>query len=219
MDHSEAVANKANEKYFLGELSGDEREAFEEHFFECAECAAEVTATALLLDNAREVLRSAPATHRQEWIGRGFLGWFRPAYALAAVALLVATVGYQNLVTIPHLRNESTAQALPSFSLVTAGSRGAGGVEITVPRKTPFGLYVDIPADPSFTSYSAEVEKNGAKKFSIPVSAEQAKDTVQLFIPGLDAGQYELVIRGHKAGSETNAGQEIIRHLFVLRTK
>ena len=35
MDHSEAVQLMATERYLLGELSPDQREAFEEHFFEC----------------------------------------------------------------------------------------------------------------------------------------------------------------------------------------
>jgi hypothetical protein len=93
-------------------------------------------------------------------------------------------------------------------------------MEITVPANHPFGIYIDVPADPSFTSYSADIlNQSGATKISIPISAEQTRDTVQLLIPGsiLDLGQYDLVIKGDKAGS--NVPQEIIRHPFILRTK
>jgi hypothetical protein len=226
MDHIEATKSQAVEKYFLGELKGEQREAFEEHFFDCAECAADVKTTAVLVDNVREVLRSVPADARKvpgrEPRTSGFLNWWKPAYSFAAVALLLATVGYQNFVTIPQIRQGTTteAQALPSYSFVTAGSRGAAGLEITVPAHTPFGIYVDIPGDPSFASYSADVvNQSGTTRFSVPISAEQTRDTVQLLIPGskLEAGQYDLVIKGYKAGS--TAGQEIIRHPFNLRTK
>jgi hypothetical protein len=226
MDHTEAINSQAVEKYFLGELKGAERDAFEEHFFDCAECAADVKTTAVLVDNVREVLRSvatdakkAPAREHQT---AGFLSWWKPAYSFAAIAVLVAAIGYQNFVTIPRLREGATteAQALPSYSFVTAGSRGANAMEIAVPARSPFGIYVDIPGDPGFTSYSADiVTQSGATRFSIPISAEQTKDTVQLLIPGrtLKPGQYDLVIRGHKSGDP--AVQEIVRHPFILRTK
>lgn len=228
MDHTEAIKSQAVEKYFLGELKGAERDAFEEHFFDCAECAADVKTTAVLVDNVREVLRAVPEETKKapgrEPRASGFLTWWKPVYSLAAIAVLLVTVGYDNFVTIPRLREARTtdAQALPSYSFVTAGSRGAGGLEITVPADSPFGIYLDIPGDPSFTAYRAEVvTQSGAIRFSIPISAEQVKDTVQLLIPGriLEPGQYDLVIRGYKGGSDANAKQEITRHSFVLRTK
>ena len=226
MDHNEAVKSHAAEKYFLGELAGTEREAFEEHFFDCQDCAADVKTTAVLVDNVREALRTAPDQKKaasRETRTAGFLGWWRPAYSFAAMALLLITVGYQNFVQIPQLRHGTLtkAEALPSFSLVTAGSRGAeGALEIAVPANTPFGLYVDVPSDPSFTRYSADIlTQSGALKISVPISAEQTHDTVQLLIPGslLSDGQYDLVIRGYRA--ESSGGQEITRHPFVLRRK
>ncbi len=226
MDHNEAIKSQAVEKYFLGELKGDAREAFEEHFFDCAECAADVKTTAVLVDNVREVLRTVPAEAKKaparEKRTTGFLSWWKPAYSFAAIAALVAGIGYQNLVTIPHLKegNATVAQALPSFSFVTAGSRGAEALEIAVPANSNFGIYIDIPGSPDFASYSADiVSQSGATKLSIPVSAEQVKDTVQLLIPGrtLEPDQYDLVIRGHKSGDPS--AQEIIRHPFSLRTK
>jgi hypothetical protein len=225
MDHTEAINNQAVEKYFLGELKGAEREAFEEHFFDCTECAADVKTTAVLVDNVREVLRTVPAEAKKaparETRTTGFLNWWKPAYSFAAMAVLAATIGYQNFVTIPGLRGASSteAQALSSYSFVAAGSRGGNATEIVVPAHSPFGVYVDVPpADPSFTSYSAVVSQSGVTKVTIPIAAEQVKDTVQLLIPGrlLEPGQYDLVIRGHKNG---DTGQEIIRHPFILRTK
>ena len=59
MDHNEALRQQAAEKYVLGELSPPLRNEFEAHFFECQECALDVTATAGFVDNVRAVLRAA----------------------------------------------------------------------------------------------------------------------------------------------------------------
>ena len=39
MDHDEAVRLRAVVKYVLGELPETERDSFEEHYFDCGECA------------------------------------------------------------------------------------------------------------------------------------------------------------------------------------
>jgi anti-sigma factor RsiW len=52
MEHDEAEKSQAVERYLLGELPVTEREAFEEHYFSCPECAEEVRAGLLLQANA-----------------------------------------------------------------------------------------------------------------------------------------------------------------------
>ena len=42
MDHSEAVTKKMAESYLLEELTPEQRDAFEEHYFDCPECAKDV---------------------------------------------------------------------------------------------------------------------------------------------------------------------------------
>ncbi len=42
MDHKLALQTKSIDKYLLNELSGEDRLAFEEHMFDCPECAAKV---------------------------------------------------------------------------------------------------------------------------------------------------------------------------------
>ena len=239
MDHSEAVQLRATEKYLLGDLPTDQREAFEEHFFECTECAQDVKAAAVLIDNARAVLREAPvpARHFEPARQKSWLGWFQPAWGLAAAAAILAVVGYQNLVTIPHLKTEmaaaTTPQALTSFNLTTAGSRGAMESQPMVPAGKPFSFYIDIPASDSFAYYSAAVETDsGGRKFAVPVSREQAKDPVQILLPAntLTPGNYVLVVRGvgqaTSSASETHVGQptsaanvgtEIARYSFSVQ--
>ena len=57
MDHIEAVRLQAAVKYVLGELPQAERDSFEEHYFDCAECAVDMQAAAVFAENARNVLR------------------------------------------------------------------------------------------------------------------------------------------------------------------
>jgi putative zinc finger protein len=226
MEHSEAVKLHAVEAYLLGELTTSQRDAFEEHYFGCADCAAEVKAAAVFLDNAREAMRRAPETEaapaperrqRRDWFA-----WLRPAYAAGAIAVLVLAIGYQNLVTIPRLQGRiggNLAQALPTFNLAASGSRGAeDATEIAVRHTSPFGIYVDIPGNPRFVSYSCEIQtQEGIRKLRMDVSPAQAKDAVELFIPGgsLDAGRYEVVVVGNPA--EGARSEQLVRHPFVVK--
>jgi hypothetical protein len=221
MDHAEAVQAKAAERYLLNELTGPERDAFEEHYFCCSECAEDIKAGAGLLDNAREVVREE--VRQSAAVRAGWLNWLRPAYALAAIAILAAVTGYQNLVTIPRLRdNAPTPQALTSYSFITQGARSEGRAEIAADPRSPLGLYFDIPAHGQFASYVCQVQtESGQTVFSVPISGESARDTVQLLVPAstFRAGRYVLVVRGQgqPAGREPAAG-EVARFPFLFRS-
>jgi len=56
MNHQEALRRSAVEKYLLNEMPQPERDEFEEHFFGCQECAADLRATAAFLDGAKKEL-------------------------------------------------------------------------------------------------------------------------------------------------------------------
>lgn len=231
MDHSEAVRTKAVEQYFLGELRGEQRDAFEEHFMTCSECAQEVRVAAMFMENAREVLRAeVPATEAQPAASASKAGWFaalfRPAIAVPVFAVLLAAIGYQSFVAIPHMRSAlSEADAprtLATFSLLSGDSRGGGSDKISVTKGQPFALFVDIPPQPTFSMYTLDVEpEGGAPIFSIPVTAEEAQKTVELLIPGsrLGPGHYEIVVSG---GNGTQGSRksltEISHSRFTLET-
>lgn len=216
MDHSEAIRLGAPEKYLLGELSAQEREQFEEHFFTCLECADDVKSGAVFVDNARAVMREEAAmqTVLKPATSRGFAPWFRPAWGMAALVVLAGVISYQNVVTIPHLKETADRpQALTSFSLLTAGSRGSAPV-IHPPQGQAFGIYVDIPPTQSFPYYTLLV-KTAKRQYEVQVSAEQAKDTVLIWIPAgaLDSGSAELVISGRPSEGQA---VEIARDPFAI---
>jgi hypothetical protein len=111
-------------------------------------------------------------------------------------------------------------QALASFSLITAGSRGGEPLTVAVAPGQPFSLYFDIPPDEHYSSYICEIVNSaGAAEYSLNISAEQAKNAVQLLIPSasLGPGKHAVVVRG--LGTRDNAASnatEVARYPFTL---
>ena len=82
MDHNEATQLGAAERYVLRELADEQREAFEDHFFNCTECTAEVRAAMIFADTAREVFGEAEQSKSiqlepQTSAIEGWFAWFR----------------------------------------------------------------------------------------------------------------------------------------------
>ena len=59
MDHDQAIKQRAAERYLLDELSPEERNHFEEHYFMCVQCADDVRAAFAFRDNAKAVFKHA----------------------------------------------------------------------------------------------------------------------------------------------------------------
>src|SRR5438046_9901580 len=92
MDHNQAVQLQAAVKYMLGELSQTQRDEYEEHYFDCAECAVDIQALVTFADTGREVLRQEKASqYRKEAApARGRrLGWVQHEAAVQALSYLV----------------------------------------------------------------------------------------------------------------------------------
>lgn len=62
MDHDSVIDNKTPERYMLGELTDAEGDAYEEHYFECPECAEELRSGVEFMHCAREVMQQEAAT-------------------------------------------------------------------------------------------------------------------------------------------------------------
>ena len=225
MDHNEALQSQACEKYLLGELSPAERDAFEDHYFSCAECAAQLRCAAEFLSASREILaggseRASEATLKPDYVRppRGWFPWLNPLVAGPAFAALLLFIAYQNFVTIPRYKQSASPRVLPMHSLITGNTRGEGLVFSATPNE-PMGLYVDVPADAAFTSYLLRLEDpSGNASLLRSVSTEEAQKTQVLIVnPGSRAGRYTIVVSGVPSGS-TNpaAAQEISRLQFVV---
>ena len=135
MNHPEATATGAVERYLLGQMDQAEESGFEQHYFECVECAEDIRLSTIFLENLRAVLREPQADPQAGVDPAAIL----PALTAAAAVALATFSGYQNLYQIPRFRqaaafvNESPA----TFYLTqtrSAGrwSAGPGGA----PRRT-----------------------------------------------------------------------------------
>lgn len=215
MDHDEAVRLQAAVKYVLGELPQAERDSFEEHYFDCRECALDVKAAAALADNGRQVLRAEAvevAAGRKAESKSGWLFWLRPAFAAPALLILLVVIGYQNLVSLPHWKSQATQSAasrvLPMFSLITANTRGAGDLIFRVRQGEPFGLYVDVPADAAYRAYLLRLEDSaGHSKILRTLSYEEVQKTQIVEVnPDSRSGAYQLVTLGLGPGSDPAKG-------------
>jgi hypothetical protein len=153
MEHEQATATLAAERYILNELTAAEREAFEEHYFVCERCAQEVKDLFALGVAAKEVLpvrRAESATLKEGQTSRWrhyFGAWTLPRFALAVpCALLIAAIvtGWQivrmrrlmeprsiaSLVLRPETRGDTAAinlQRLGPYLLLECDLPGAGG--------------------------------------------------------------------------------------------
>ena len=225
MDHNDAVRLSLVEKYLLDELPPELRDEFEEHYFDCQECAADLRATAAFLDAAKVELEtsSAPAPEpgpaKKSW-----LAWlWTPAFAVPALAACLLVIAYQNLIVYPHYKGQiaqlQAPEILPTLSLAGGASRGGETPSITVKTGRPFLLMVDIPTQERFSSYTCVLySPSGSLIWRIPVSAESAKDTVPIRVPAADwtAGTYTLLIQGNAGQSTQENGTDLERKRFTL---
>jgi hypothetical protein len=220
MDHNQAVRLKATERYLLNELDTDELEQFEEHLFDCQECALDLRAAATFLEQSKTILsepvESASRVAKPAPASPGW-AWLRPAFILPVLGLLIVVVGYEGFVKIPALQQASTKPAILPYATITVATRSANTPVVHAAPGQPFVLLVNIPAETRFSSYIADLyDPAGQIKWSLPISAEAANDTVPLRIPALrDPGSYILSVRG--VGQSSKDLTEIGKQPFELR--
>jgi Putative zinc-finger len=205
MDHQEALRRGAVEKYLLNEMPEPERDEFEEHFFGCQECAADLRTTAAFLDGAKKELRRSPQPKPAPRVLKKprFEFLWRPAFAAPAFALLLLVMAYQNVVVLPRFAGETAQlknpEILTSLSLIGGNSRGGLVPSATVAKGQPLLISLDIPTAERFSSYACVlIAPSGAVVWRLPVSPDQAKNTVAIRVPSglLGRGDYRLVVQG-----------------------
>ena len=209
MDHSMVVRQKMTEKYLLAELDPEVRDEFEEHYFDCAECALDVSAGAQFVSQSKIVLAESaeplPMPVSRPRPVQGWLAWLRPMFAAPALALLLVVVGYQNMVTFPSLRSDaSQARVLPTAS-VNVGTYGVGGPATIVPAGKGLILFLRIPQDGPAVRYIADLHGPSGKlesSFEIPATPGQDQWTVS--VPEVDrqTGDYIIAVQGITASGE-----------------
>jgi hypothetical protein len=214
MDHQEAIREMQAEKYLLDELSPEAREGFEEHFFECLECAQDVKSGAALVGGMKDAFAKEPApagavVRSPEKARSGWLDWFRPAPVLAALAILIVVTGYQNLVSYPKLKMAANAPQVLPWASVNVSSRGASVPTITARKGEGFLLFVNIPPDSRYASYEAELhDPSGKVEWSLTIPATNGDSYPVHVAPANRAqGNYTVVVRGLGPSGQAEVGK------------
>lgn len=221
MEHGEAVKQMAAERYLLDELTPEAREAFEEHVFDCPECAADLRAAAAFVDEAKVQLPelaatlpapAQPAAARPRVKRDGWFSWVRPAFAVPAFAALLMVVCYQNVVTMPALRTEASEPRLLPWVPVHGATRGAGSTRVAADRTHGVALPLDLSAQTgaeAYRSYSFDLLDPQGKvvwtgAMAAPAASDSGAQRVLLAIPGaaLHNGAYAVQVFGTGAHGE-----------------
>lgn len=210
MNHDDAIKTMAAERYILDELDRAERDAFEEHFFDCSVCADEVRDSAKFAAGVRtsDARVKVPAVGRFNW-------W------AAAASLFAALLGYQSLVVLPEMRMAMHTQtpAAPVMRLAAETtvlepqSRGTN-VRVKVRRDEAVPFTVVIQNSNPHAVYDCEIlDDSNRVRASFRVPGEDASDPIPLVVPPgcLSSGDYKLAIRG--------GDREIARYPFIMEVR
>src|ERR1700758_760435 len=130
MDHEEAVRQNATERYLLDELDPELRDQFEEHLFDCQECAIDVRAGATFVEQSKIILAEPARLHTakepmEAKAKPGWFAWLRPAFAVPVFALLLAVIGYQNFIMVPKLTQAANEPRVGPWISVNVSTRGS----------------------------------------------------------------------------------------------
>jgi hypothetical protein len=215
------------DKYLLSDLTHEDRLAFEEHMFDCPECAAEVKESFAMIGDLKTVLREEqehaaqslrvqPAKSPDSW-----RGWFRgmfqpvtlvPAFAAFALALVV---GYQNLVSIPGMLQPQVIDTVP----MVAATRGAANqVAAIKPEAAFFPLSFEVFSPSAYPGYVCEFLASGKSTATTMDCGKHstAEFTLSLLLPSakFPPGGYTMILR---PASDKQA--EISRYSFAVKNE
>jgi putative zinc finger protein len=221
MDHDVVVGQKMTERYLLNELDPEVRDEFEEHFFDCPVCALDVRAGAMFVEQSKVVLAEKPieasAPPPARVVKPGWFAWLRPAFTVPVMALLLAVIGYQNLVMNPRSAQSLKGAGVVPYALLNIGTWGSEAPVIPIRAGEGFALLVRIPPEGGYSYYKAELSNpEGKAEWTVTIPAASAQDQWSVQVPGTDraAGRYTLAVRGVTAAGES---KDVGRASFELQ--
>jgi hypothetical protein len=219
MDHDEAVKSQVCEKYLLGELSLELRDAYEEHYFSCAECAMQLRTAAELIGASQQILARTPAIGAKVPAPGGRFSWFKPWVAVPTFAALLLLLGYQSFVIVPKAKEQAASGAeqilFNSYPLRGVNTAGENGRTLSIRPGEAFLLNFDFVPTRSFDSYIAQLQDgDGHTLLQLKIAGGNANREAHLPIPArmLHPGKYILAFYGDpgasgKIRSQNDAGR------------
>lgn len=204
MTHQQAIDGHASERYLLEEMPEMERFEFEDHYFDCLECAEDVRLGDRIRQEARRAGASMPVGVQPAAPPKVLTSarwWRRPMVAApwAVAATLAMVASYQSLVTLPALREAVSPQAVEAVMLRGATRGAATAVKIT-PGQRFVALSADLLTAPQSPTLSYELlNATRASVASGQASTPSSGSPLLLVVPVAElerAGRYTLILRG-----------------------
>jgi anti-sigma factor RsiW len=194
MDHTDATATQATERYLLGELSAEETSAFEEHYFDCRLCADDVRAGTAFFEGGRRLVREereqerpvapvAQIDHHPRW--RRWL----PAAAAAMFAYLTM---------VPVLMRGPVPMAVVEIGqpihVPAAELRDGAANAIIVTGKEPVLFSVPATEENHLSYHVRLLDSSGNAVRTRVLKQDETLDPLSLTIHGVEPGVYHLSI-------------------------
>jgi hypothetical protein len=201
MTHHDAQEEFAVERYLLDELAGEARDRFEDHLFDCTECAADLKAGLLFKQTATQQFRAEaqfpsgaavhPASPLRDWFSR----LFQPLVLAPALAAALCVIAYQSAILLPRVESQlaeaRTPAVLNTLVLANAGPRGDGEpVEVVASPGGAYLLSVDLPPSPGTSAYRCTLYgPSGAAIWHTPdIPVAEDKDSITIQVPAAATG-------------------------------
>lgn len=234
MDHQQAIATHAVERYLLDELTGPKRDEFEDHFFECAECADAVRNGSLLAANARAVLEDEAKAKAAEDSSRPPLPgriveipvrpgvWFQRMAGAIAATVVIGTSAALYLQANPDAKRETPqVQAANTVNSsvrrwkLDGQRRGNDDAQLTI--KLELGkievLDLELPEMKPLPAYRVEIHNNQTGSTVLTDEDAPTHDgTISIPLPpNLSPGNYKVVVVGPESIPLTTDSFTLVR--------
>jgi hypothetical protein len=210
MNHKLAMKVHAAEAYVLGELTEVEKDAYEDHMFDCPVCAAEVQRASQFHEDAGEIFatdRKLGAYYEPASLWQNLRQKFLqpvPAFACAVALLATSFSGYQTVVN-HQLQQATMAQVITSTILTESRAEIK---TVLISKNQSFSLRYFLP-EKKAKLYDVQVlTQTGVKKVSVTTPAPEGDYIELLLQPGvLPPGEYVMVVR-ERSNSATGKDAE-----------
>lgn len=211
-DHQRVVSLRAVESYLLDELSPALREGFEEHFFECPECAEALRAGLILQQNGRALLRAEPhlavaagITGNQAEERPGTEVWWRAWPRIPSLLPMAAAVFLAFFVLFGVLlwdrgfgtggngaRDGDPVVSVRPFRIAAASREASASIVIESGNLQP--IVLDVKTDGPYLWIVRQTQKGGTA-FQGTADAHRGELSLILQTRRLAPGGYEISLR------------------------
>jgi hypothetical protein len=206
MEHAEAIESHTAERYLLDELTAAEADSFEEHYFDCHQCAEDLRDGMAMLDGGRNLAREwsdkrprlSPAEKPATVLpGPGRFRW------LPAAAAAVLILGLSGALLMRRGNDVPSFEVMQEAPAYLAVSRNAQNIVILGEKQSVI-RFVDVPATENpYARYELRLlAPDGTVLGSSTISSQQAMDSVPVVLRDLAPGTHEIVIESVDGGGQ-----------------